>query len=107
MFLTAWNNPRPQVKVVSIDIVSARQVAAPFCLAITAEVSDATPASPASEQSRAAQLTKKLARVHDEIEEQRQSEIQVLTEQIQSVRQELEKLRKDFEANRPKEPVKP
>jgi hypothetical protein len=37
LYLTTWENPRPDVPVVSIDLVSLGQTATPFCVAITAE----------------------------------------------------------------------
>ena len=37
LFLTAWENPHPEKTVAGIDYVSAMSVAAPFCIAVTAE----------------------------------------------------------------------
>lgn len=37
VYLTTWKNPKPDKKVVSIDYLSAGGVAAPFCIAMTAE----------------------------------------------------------------------
>ncbi len=37
LYVTAWENPRSEKKVVSIDFVSANTVAAPFCVAMTVE----------------------------------------------------------------------
>lgn len=37
LFRQAWHNPRPEVAIRSIDFVSARDAAAPFLVAITAE----------------------------------------------------------------------
>ena len=39
LYLTNWTNPKPEQKIVSIDYVSRKDetVAAPFCVAITAE----------------------------------------------------------------------
>jgi hypothetical protein len=39
LFVTTWKNPKPTVRVVSIDMFSAKEVAAPFCVAITATTS--------------------------------------------------------------------
>ncbi|HKB04862.1 MAG TPA: hypothetical protein VKD90_21745, partial [Gemmataceae bacterium] len=40
VYLMTWENPRPDKKIVSIDFSSKKDetVAAPFCIAITAEV---------------------------------------------------------------------
>ena len=50
LFLTAWDNPRPDKKVVSIDLISASSRAAPFCVAMTIEQSgtDKGPSAPAT-----------------------------------------------------------
>ena len=37
LFLSTWQNPYPEKTVESIDYVSTKSSAAPFCLAITAE----------------------------------------------------------------------
>jgi hypothetical protein len=37
LYLSAWENPHPDKKIVSIDFVSANTNATPFCVAITAE----------------------------------------------------------------------
>jgi HEAT repeat protein/Leucine-rich repeat (LRR) protein len=37
LYLTAWENPQPDKKVLSIDYVSLNTTAAPFCVAITME----------------------------------------------------------------------
>jgi hypothetical protein len=39
LYLTTWKNPKPDQKIVSIDFVSRKDetVAAPFCVALTAE----------------------------------------------------------------------
>jgi len=37
LFLTTWQNPRPEARVETIDLVSAMSPAAPFIVAITAE----------------------------------------------------------------------
>lgn len=39
LYLTSWTNPKPEQKIVSIDYISRKDetVAAPFCVAITAE----------------------------------------------------------------------
>jgi len=39
LYLTTWENPKPDKKVVSIDYLSKKDdtVAAPFCLAMTLE----------------------------------------------------------------------
>ena len=37
LFLTTWENPKPDLKVNSIDFISLNQTAAPFCIALTAE----------------------------------------------------------------------
>ncbi len=37
LFHTAWTNPRPDLAVTSIDVVSVDAVPAPFCVAITAQ----------------------------------------------------------------------
>ena len=37
LYLTVWENPHQEKTVASIDFVSAMTVAAPFCVAITAE----------------------------------------------------------------------
>jgi peroxiredoxin len=47
LYLAAWENPHPEKKVVSIDLISANASdAAPFCVAITAEEA----AGPATDQ---------------------------------------------------------
>jgi regulation of enolase protein 1 (concanavalin A-like superfamily) len=37
LYLTEWNNPRPEERITSIDFVSTETTAFPFCIAITAE----------------------------------------------------------------------
>jgi WD40 repeat protein/tRNA A-37 threonylcarbamoyl transferase component Bud32/tetratricopeptide (TPR) repeat protein len=37
LFVTAWDNPRPDASIVSIDFVSTKQTAGPFLVAITTE----------------------------------------------------------------------
>ncbi|MEX2169883.1 MAG: hypothetical protein WD851_11280 [Pirellulales bacterium] len=41
LYLSTWENPRPEARVASIEFVSLGQAAAPFCVAMTAEKSDA------------------------------------------------------------------
>ena len=41
LYLCTWDNPRPEARVASIEFVSLGQAAAPFCVAMTAEKSDA------------------------------------------------------------------
>jgi len=43
LYLTMWENPRPDKKVVSIDYISAMTNAAPFCVAMTIEQGGAGP----------------------------------------------------------------
>ena len=40
LYLTMWKNPTPEKKVVSIDFISAKTNAAPFCVAMTIEGAD-------------------------------------------------------------------
>jgi serine/threonine protein kinase/WD40 repeat protein/thiol-disulfide isomerase/thioredoxin len=37
LYLTKWTNPRPEKEVATIDYVSTNTIAAPFCVAMTAE----------------------------------------------------------------------
>lgn len=37
LYVTQWTNPAPEKKVDHVDLISANTIAAPFCLAITAE----------------------------------------------------------------------
>jgi hypothetical protein len=37
LYLTTWENPKPDKKVVSIDYVSKKTNAGPFCIAMTLE----------------------------------------------------------------------
>jgi hypothetical protein len=46
LYLTTWNNPKRGKEVVSIDYVSKKTIAAPFCIAMTIEEEPA-PAAPA------------------------------------------------------------
>jgi len=51
LYLTIWENPYPRKRVISIDYVSTRtSVAAPFCVAVTAEGPAVLP--PDQEESR-------------------------------------------------------
>jgi hypothetical protein len=37
LYMTTWENPRPEAEIATVDLVSARRVAAPFVVAITVE----------------------------------------------------------------------
>ena len=37
LYLTMWENPQPDKKVISIDYVSTNTTAGPFCVAMTVE----------------------------------------------------------------------
>ena len=37
LFATAWTNPLPNIKITSIDVISAMKNAAPFLVAVTAQ----------------------------------------------------------------------
>ena len=45
LYLTKWTNPRPDKEVTSVDYVSTNTIAAPFCVAMTAE-QESTSAQP-------------------------------------------------------------
>lgn len=40
LYLTTWENPRPEIEIESIEFVSVKQTATPFCVAITSESSN-------------------------------------------------------------------
>jgi hypothetical protein len=42
LYLSVWKNPQPDKKVVSIDFVSTKTPASPFCVAMTVEESAPT-----------------------------------------------------------------
>ena len=69
LFVTDWRNPRPQVAITSIDIISEKQVAAPFCVAITAVRADSkTPIASASDGSMIGELLKENAALKNQLE---------------------------------------
>jgi len=60
LYLTKWTNPRPEMEVTSIDYVSANTVAAPFCVAMTAEwAPDTAHTDPVSQSADPASAGKK------------------------------------------------
>jgi len=51
LYITAWENPQPDKKVLSIDYVSLNTKASPFCVAITLEQAADTPTDEAASDS--------------------------------------------------------